>query len=174
MLFKCLFLTLLLLSDVACTAPIGVTTPTSASVPFSVPVQTATAEPSPTITLTPTWTTTPTATTTPTRTPLIIATRTPTATKTLQPVAAPPIRPTATQTIRSDGSPTNPWGYNFTCCQLIYSPPSNFCSYFACIDNFWNGVGSVIQCTDGMFSQSGGRSGSCSHHGGNGRALYAP
>jgi hypothetical protein len=28
------------------------------------------------------------------------------------------------------------------------------------------------QCTDGMVSMSGGRSGSCSHHGGNRRPVY--
>jgi hypothetical protein len=71
-------------------------------------------------------------------------------------------------------APSNPWGYDF--CSpgdLIVSPPSNFCSYFRCIGNFWNGAGYVIQCRDGMFSKSGGRSGSCSYHGGNARALYS-
>lgn len=67
----------------------------------------------------------------------------------------------------------NPWGYNFSCCKLIYDPPSSFCSYFDCIDNFWNGIGYVVQCEDGMFSKSGGRNGVCSHHDGFGRNLYA-
>jgi hypothetical protein len=31
-----------------------------------------------------------------------------------------------------------------------------------------------MQCADATFSKSGGRSGSCSSHGGNSRALYSP
>jgi len=89
---------------------------------------------------------------------------TPTATK-IPPIVAP---------VPSDGAPANPWGYNFTCCKFIYWPPPNFCSYFGCIGNFWNGNGYVIQCKDGMFSKSGGIRGSCSYHGGNNRPLYAP
>jgi uncharacterized protein YraI len=76
--------------------------------------------------------------------------------------------------VPSDGAPANPWGYNFTCCKFIYSPPPNFCSYFGCIENFWKGNGYVIQCKDGTFSKSGGLKGSCSSHGGNNRPLYAP
>ena len=68
----------------------------------------------------------------------------------------------------------NPWGYNFDCCNLIYDPPSNFCSYFPCISSFWDGVGYVVQCEDNMFSKSGGRSGVCSHHGGFFQNLYSP
>lgn len=131
------------------------------------------------ITMTPTvsvmtFTPTPTPSSTPTTTPKPqpTATKLP-PTKTRLPPSATP-QPTTKLKAPSDGAPPNPWGYNFTCCQLIYSPPSGFCSYFACIENFWNGVGYVIQCQDSMFSKSGGRSGSCSHHSGNGRKLYAP
>ncbi len=88
------------------------------------------------------------------------------------PLLPPTTAPTVTPTI-GPGT-TNPWGYNFTCCQLIYSPPASFCSYFVCISSFWNGAGYVMQCQDGMFSKSGGKSGSCSYHGGNWRPLYAP
>ncbi len=80
--------------------------------------------------------------------------------------------PTATST--GCGAPQNPWGYDF--CPggtRIYSPPSDFCSYFACIGNFWNGRGYVIQCRDGMFGKSGGIQGSCSYHGGNRRPLLS-
>lgn len=94
-----------------------------------------------------------------------------------QPTATPkPIpQPTATPKPCIPGAVNcNPWGYNFNCCNYIYSPPSNFCSYFSCINNFWNGVGYVMECQDGMYSKSGGRSGSCSWHGGNLRALLAP
>jgi PASTA domain-containing protein len=65
----------------------------------------------------------------------------------------------------------NPWLYNFACCRHIYDPPAAFCSYFNCIPYFSSGVGYVIQCEDGAFSQSGGRSGSCSSHGGNWRPI---
>jgi len=65
----------------------------------------------------------------------------------------------------------NPWGYNFKCCGFIYDPPAAFCSYFNCIPYFSSGVGYVIQCQDGAFSQLGGESGSCSSHGGNRRPL---
>jgi PASTA domain-containing protein len=67
----------------------------------------------------------------------------------------------------------NPWGYNFVCCRNIYNPPGAFCSFFNCIPYFSSGNGFVIQCEDGAFSQSGGISGSCSSHGGNGRELLS-
>lgn len=71
------------------------------------------------------------------------------------------------------GAPANPWGYNF--CgrgSFIGSPPADFCDYFDCIASFWeNTRGYVMQCEDHTYSHSGGRSGSCSHHGGNYRAL---
>jgi hypothetical protein len=98
---------------------------------------------------------------------------------TAKPVArvttAPPKKAVAPPVAASTcGAPSNPWGYNF--CgrgSYISSPPSSFCSYFDCIPSFWESTnGYVMQCDDGMYSHSGGRSGSCSHHGGNNRALY--
>ncbi len=69
----------------------------------------------------------------------------------------------------------NPWGYNYTCCHLIYKPAGKICKYFHCIGSFWrNTRGYVEQCSDGTISHSGGRSGSCSDHGGNRRPLYQP
>jgi hypothetical protein len=44
----------------------------------------------------------------------------------------------------------------------------DFCSTHACIDNFDNGSGYIVQCADGMWSHSGGLSGACSYHGGEG------
>lgn len=41
-----------------------------------------------------------------------------------------------------------------------------FCSTHSCIDNFPNGTGYVVQCVDGEWSHSGGKSGACSDHGG--------
>jgi hypothetical protein len=42
---------------------------------------------------------------------------------------------------------------------------ADFCSTHPCIDNFDNGVGYIVQCADGTWSHSGGRSGACSYHG---------
>lgn len=83
--------------------------------------------------------------------------------------------PTATPVPDLCGAPANPYGYNF--CpggSVISNPQSDICDYVACIGNFWNGNGYVIQCKDGTFGKSGGISGSCSGHGGNLRALTTP
>jgi hypothetical protein len=70
------------------------------------------------------------------------------------------------------GAPSNPYGYNY-CGRgpLIHHPKPDVCDYFRCIGNFWNGVGYMIECNDGMVSMSGGRQGSCSYHEGNKRAV---
>jgi hypothetical protein len=81
---------------------------------------------------------------------------------------------TNTAATNTCGAAANPWGYTFCGGSTISSPPSNFCSYFNCIASFWNGVGYVEQCVDATFGKSGGRSGSCSSHGGNSRPLYGP
>jgi hypothetical protein len=70
------------------------------------------------------------------------------------------------------GAPANPLGYTFCGGSLIRSPDSDACSYFDCIDAFWEGTGYMIQCSDGTVSMSGGRQGSCSHHGGNRRPVH--
>jgi hypothetical protein len=73
------------------------------------------------------------------------------------------------------GAPPNPWGYNFCGGSVITSPPLDFCTYFACIPSFWtNANGYVEECIDGLYSHSGGRSGSCSSHQGNWRPLLSP
>lgn len=84
------------------------------------------------------------------------------------PPASSPLPPSATCAVNG-----NPWGYNFTCCHPITSPPSSFCSYFSCISSFWSGSGYVVECVDGKFSKSGGISGACSTHGGPWRPLYS-
>jgi hypothetical protein len=112
-------------------------------------------------------------------------------TRAASPTAKPTVRPQATPTTaRPTPKPTqppqpttcpgincNPWGYNFTPGNLIYTPPSNFCSYFPCISSFWEpddpGDGYVVQCADSLYSQSGGERGACSYHGGVSRPLYA-
>jgi hypothetical protein len=65
-----------------------------------------------------------------------------------------------------------PLGYNLTCGNFVYAPPSDFCAHFSCIDNFWNGHGYVVQCVDGMFSKSGGIYLPCNYHGGVWRPIY--
>jgi hypothetical protein len=88
---------------------------------------------------------------------------------------ATPRPPAPTSTPKPTGVNGNPWGYNFSCCNYISSPPANFCSYFNCIPSFWKSTnGYVEECSDGTYSHSGGRSGSCSYHGGNWRALLQP
>lgn len=46
------------------------------------------------------------------------------------------------------------------------APTGNWCDTHTCIPNFPNGRGSITQCSDGTWSQSGGISGACSWHGG--------
>jgi len=65
-------------------------------------------------------------------------------------------------------------GYNY--CgrgSLIVSPDPHTCSYFSCINNFYNGSGYMEECNDGMVSMSGGRRGACSYHGGEQRPVYS-
>jgi hypothetical protein len=152
----------------------------------------------PNTTATPTATTQPTqaalistsaAISTPTDTPTQVPTTAPTATPTVKPTPTPvpthaplptpratqpPPKPTPTHCVGING---NPWCYDFNPGNLIYTPPSNFCSYFNCIPSFWGsddpGDGFINQCVDGTYSQSGGESGDCSYHGGEGRPLYS-
>jgi len=95
----------------------------------------------------------------------------PAPTPTPTPVAKPKPKPVVRSTC---GAPSNPWGYNF--CgrgSYIYTPAGAVCDYFACIGNFGNGVGYMVECNDGMYSMSGGRSGACSHHSGEERPVYS-
>jgi hypothetical protein len=87
------------------------------------------------------------------------------------PTKAPTKPPVPTKT--ACANPCNPWGYDFSPGSYITNRPSTFCSYFACIANFWNGASYVMECQDAMYSKSGGKSGSCSSHGGNWRPLYS-
>jgi hypothetical protein len=71
------------------------------------------------------------------------------------------------------GAPANPWGFTFCSGTRITQPPPNLCATFACIPTFWHQTnGYVIECADGLLSHSGGGSGSCSGHRGNGRTLF--
>lgn len=106
--------------------------------------------------------------------PTAEATLAPTPTKkpTPKPTAKPTAKPKPTQP-KPTGVNGNPWGYNFTPGNLIYSPPAAFCDYFNCIASFWNGSGFVNECADATYSKSGGIRGDCSHHGGELRPLYS-
>jgi hypothetical protein len=125
----------------------------------------------------------PTSTPQDTVAPLTLAPVPSTAAPTARPANAPTARPTAAPTARPTavptapprnlcGAPANPWNYNFCGGGTISAPPGNFCDYFNCIPSFWQSTkGYVEQCHDGLYSHSGGRSGSCSSHGGNLRPL---
>jgi hypothetical protein len=116
----------------------------------------------------------PTATFVPTPTPTQTPTSKPTPTQTIAPTPTPkPTQPPHTPT-PCPGVNCNPWGYNFSSPgNYIYSPPSAFCSYFSCINNFPNGHGYVVECKDSRYSKSGGIQGACSTHGGVLRPLYS-
>ncbi|MBX5452204.1 MAG: hypothetical protein IRZ24_19230 [Thermogemmatispora sp.] len=111
---------------------------------------------------------TPTRAPSPTPSPTPMPRPQPTPTPRPKPTPTPPPAPTP-----CPGVNCNPWGYNFEPGALIYSPPASFCAYFSCISNFWNGRGYVVECSDGMYSKSGGIRGACSYHGGVWRPLYA-
>ena len=103
-----------------------------------------------------------------------------TPTHTPTPTIVPTHAPQQTQLLKPTSPPCqatngNPWCYNFLTGKLIYYPPSGFCTYFACIPTFVEpddpGDGYIVQCGDGLFSQSRGERGACSHHGGVSRLL---
>lgn len=126
---------------------------------------------------TPSATATESATETPTFSEAATATVAPTAKPTAKPTARPTPKPTPKPIPKPTATPGpygNPWGYDFSPGNLIYSPPSAFCSYFPCIASFWTSTnGYVVQCVDRKFSHSGGRQGVCSQHGGYYRTLYS-
>lgn len=47
----------------------------------------------------------------------------------------------------------------------------DFCATHVCIPNYNNGTGSIVRCSDGSYSHSGGKQGACSHHGGVAHAM---
>ena len=106
-------------------------------------------------------------------------TDTPTPTPKPQPThqATPKPTPKPTQPPACQAVNGNPWCYNFSSGNLITNPPGDFCSYFNCISSFvsadYPDGGYIVECGDTTFSQSGGESGACSHHGGELRPLYS-
>jgi hypothetical protein len=47
-----------------------------------------------------------------------------------------------------------------------HATDSQFCSEHECIGSFETEPGTIVECSDGAYSHSGGLSGACSHHGG--------
>jgi hypothetical protein len=77
-----------------------------------------------------------------------------TATSTATPSPSPSRAPvTPAQPVESPGSTS-------------HATDDQFCSAHACIENFPNGNGYIVQCSDGEWSHSGGLRGACSDHGG--------
>lgn len=62
-------------------------------------------------------------------------------------------------TSNSGGSASDPSSYIGSS-----APPGDFCNYVDCTEDFNNSLGTVVQCTDGTYSKSGGRQGACSQH----------
>jgi hypothetical protein len=65
-------------------------------------------------------------------------------------------------------------GYNF--CgrgSFIYHPDPRTCDYFACVAKFESGTGFMVECADGRYSLSGGRTAVCASHGGASRPVYS-
>lgn len=89
-----------------------------------------------------------------------------------KPSPTPTPKPTPTPVLVTTGMNGNPWGYDFNPGTEIYNPNPDFCSYFHCISNFWNGAGYVVQCGNGHYNKSGGRRGACSRDGGVAQTLY--
>jgi len=60
----------------------------------------------------------------------------------------------------------NQWGYNFGCCDLITTPPSNFCSAFHCVAKFHSTTGNVLECVDKQYTRAKKMHGACEGHSG--------
>jgi hypothetical protein len=102
----------------------------------------------------------PAETVTVTQTETVTRTQTATQSAPDPPSATPPAAPTdypgcATPDDTANCVPPDPGGDTTT-----------FCDSHQCIDNFDYGTGDIVQCGDGMWSQSGGNPGACSYHGG--------
>ena len=71
--------------------------------------------------------------------------------------ATPPTTSTATPPSAVEGAGS-----------FSHATDAQFCSTHTCIETFPNGNGYIVQCVDGEWSHSGGLSGACSDHGGEG------
>jgi hypothetical protein len=73
------------------------------------------------------------------------------------PTSTPTLDTTTSITPTSDPTPPPP---------TATPAPAGFCDTHACIPSFASGHGTIVQCNDGLWSQSGGIAGACSGHGG--------
>ena len=73
------------------------------------------------------------------------------------PTSTPTTDTTTSVTPTSDPTPPPP---------TATPTPAVFCDTHACIPSFASGHGTIVQCNDGLWSQSGGIPGACSGHGG--------
>ncbi|MFU8851478.1 hypothetical protein ACNAW0_10905 [Micromonospora sp. SL1-18] len=93
----------------------------------------------------------------------------PTGTVTSSPT--PSAAPSPTEPDRC-GAPANPYGYNY--CggsSYVYDPAPDVCSWFACVENLWDGNGYLVQCEDGLISRTGMKRGPCAEHEGTRRPV---
>ncbi|WP_141714968.1 hypothetical protein [Micromonospora rhizosphaerae] len=70
------------------------------------------------------------------------------------------------------GAPENPYNYNYCGGSRIYDPEADVCSYFACVETFWEGNGYMVLCNDGLVSMTGMGTQPCGGHGGTKQDVY--
>jgi hypothetical protein len=75
---------------------------------------------------------------------------------------------THTVTITTAAQPTNPEtsGEEDEVGSSSHATDAQFCSEHQCIGSFETEDGTIVECSDGSYSHSGGISGACSDHGG--------
>jgi LysM repeat protein len=76
------------------------------------------------------------------------------------PARTPTVAATASTSAAATATPLDPASFLGST-----NPPPNFCSIADCIPSFSDGQGFVVQCGDGLYSKSGGRTGACAGHG---------
>ncbi|WP_130332268.1 hypothetical protein [Micromonospora kangleipakensis] len=71
------------------------------------------------------------------------------------------------------GAPENPYGYNYCGGSLVRDPAPGVCSWFVCVDGFWQGRGYLTVCEDGRVGMVGGTTGTCPERAGRKEPVYA-
>ncbi|MGC5020342.1 hypothetical protein [Micromonospora sp. DT47] len=85
--------------------------------------------------------------------------------------AASPVVPIPVPADRC-GAPENGYGYNYCGGSLVHEPAPDVCSYFVCVEGFWEGRGYLTVCEDGRVGMVGGRAGTCPERGGRKEPVY--
>ncbi|WP_406037374.1 hypothetical protein OG799_22745 [Micromonospora sp. NBC_00898] len=70
------------------------------------------------------------------------------------------------------GAPENPHGYNYCGGVLVREPAPDVCSWFACVEGFWEGSGYLTVCADGRVGMVGGKAGRCPERAGRKEPVY--